>query len=59
MGTGKIMPGFGCLANRLHREAYLRGDYYLEPCIMCDQRDTCKKTSVDFNQNLNDGANYP
>jgi hypothetical protein len=57
--TDKIIPGLGCLQYRLFIERYLKGSKgkEVEPCILCDNRVTCKKTTVEFHQK--DGVNYP
>jgi hypothetical protein len=55
--TDKIIPGLGCLQYRLYVERHLKGSREMEPCILCENRVTCKKTTVEFHQK--DGANYP
>ena len=50
--TNKIMPLFGCLSRRLYREKRekdkLGNPDELDPCIMCDNRPVCVKTTVTF-----------
>jgi hypothetical protein len=44
----KIMPVLGCMQRRKYVEAYLRGDHYLDPCLICDKRPECVKQTVYF-----------
>lgn len=46
----KIMPSIGCMERRKYVEAYLRGDHYLDPCLVCDQRQNCVKSIVNFEE---------
>jgi hypothetical protein len=51
MAKDKIMPGLGCLTRRRYLEQRQKGKTEpgaTDPCLMCEKRSNCVKSTVSF-----------